>query len=215
MHVRRSVVLAHGLGPPAQDRGAAPCALPPDAVLSSRSNAPGCDNCPYELYHYGASFFVSLVFWTLETVLVDWPDLLAWIPKFDGASTTLGTRPLQLPTCLRRLVGSVLVDLTGAEMESRLSADQAAVRGGDCLRNVAAVYDDLAGRGTQAGADIPMWRGLFGRLAEPIGGAIHDASASDGCPEELAAVLADQSKAFERVAIWWLRRVLTRWGLGP
>ena len=70
---------------------------------------------------------------------------MVWIPKAEGAVT------LQLPTCLRRLFGSVLVDLTGAQIESRLSADQAAIRGGDCLRNVAAVYENLAGKGALPG----------------------------------------------------------------
>ena len=86
-------------------------------------------------------------------------------------------------------------------MEARLSADQAAVRGGDCLRNVAAVYEHLSGRGAQVGADIELWRDLLGTLAGPIDDDIPDANADDGCPGEPAAVLADQSKAFERVAI--------------
>ena len=57
-------------------------------------------------------------------------DLLVWILKYIGAQEAAGMRPLQLPTCFRRLFGSILVNWLAPEIEPRLCGDQAARRGG-------------------------------------------------------------------------------------
>eukprot|EP00959_Pyramimonas_sp_CCMP1952_P168385 3518431-Pyramimonas_sp.AAC.1 len=45
-------------------------------------------------------------------------------------------RPLQLPTCLRRLHGATIADHLGPVIEPRLSPNQAAKRGGQCGPNI-------------------------------------------------------------------------------
>jgi hypothetical protein len=73
---------------------------------------------------------------------------------------------------------------------------QVAINGGDCLRTVAAVYTHLDGREPRVGQAPGFWQRLFGPLKGPSVGAIQDSSRADTLPDEPAAVLADQRKAF-------------------
>ena len=70
-------------------------------------------------------------------------DLLVWIPKKDGVETAAGQGPLQLPSTLRRIFGSCLMDIVGPLIEPHLSADQSAVKGGSCARNITLAYQHL------------------------------------------------------------------------
>ena len=81
-------------------------------ILAGAGSAPGVDDEPYEVYHYGANFMVCLLAQAchatgmdddaLEAALGPSVDLLIWIPKSATAETTGEMRGLQLPTCLRR-----------------------------------------------------------------------------------------------------------------
>eukprot|EP00959_Pyramimonas_sp_CCMP1952_P327807 6862934-Pyramimonas_sp.AAC.1 len=53
-------------------------------------------------------------------------------------------RPLQLPTCIRRLCGASLADLIGPAVEPLLSPNQAAKRGGQCGPNITKVTGHLS-----------------------------------------------------------------------
>ena len=48
-------------------------------------------------------------------------DLLVWIPKIEGDVSVAAQRPLQLLTCLRRLFGAALAEVTGPVVERGLS----------------------------------------------------------------------------------------------
>ena len=83
------------------------------SVLRPAGSAPGLDGEPYEVYHMGARFVVCLLGQAfhaaqhddaaLDAVLGPSVDLLVWIPKHPAAEDPAGMRPLQLPTCFRRL----------------------------------------------------------------------------------------------------------------
>ena len=85
----------------------------------------------------------------LELVLGTNVDLLLSMPKSTGAGTTGGMRPLQLPTCCCRVFGAVLASVLGPIMimEPLLVSDEAAIHGGDCGRNISALYRHLGGEG--------------------------------------------------------------------
>ena len=86
-------------------------------------------------------------------------DLLVWIPKKPGAETTSTWRPLQLPTCFRRLYGTTIVAIAAPLIEPLLSAGQAAIRGGDCGRNIVMVHRHLEGGPGAAGTgDRALWQ---------------------------------------------------------
>eukprot|EP00959_Pyramimonas_sp_CCMP1952_P110580 2313272-Pyramimonas_sp.AAC.1 len=53
-------------------------------------------------------------------------------------------RPLQLPTCIRRLYGASLADLIGPVVEPLLSPNRAAKRGGQCGPNITTVTQHLS-----------------------------------------------------------------------
>ena len=102
-------------------------------------------------------------------------DLLIWIPKVEGDPSVLAQRPLQLPTCLRRLFGAALAEVAGPVLEPQLSAFQAAKRGGSCGPNIRRLYEHLEhGRGLDQywrPADRAMaglWEALLSWAAEPI-----------------------------------------------
>ena len=185
------------------------------AVLTAGGSAPGHDGIPYELYHPGARFVAHLLtqaFYGLEEgggdpshVLGDNDDLVVWIPKTPGADRAGHMRPLQLPTCLRRLFGSMWAARVGPIFEKRLTPHQTALRGGSCGPNISRVTSHLhAPRGhAPARMDYPMWRTLLGPLAAP---ARTLCNAFSPAPPLLgpAVWLADQSWAFERVGHAWL-----------
>ena len=118
-----------------------------------------------------------------------------------------------LPTCFRRLFGAVVVDMLGPIIEPLLSQDQAAKKGGDMGQNISRVFAHLGGSGEriQQPTEPRLWEAVLGS-ASGIG-AVHDDLRDhelDACP---AVILADQSKAFERVSIPWLIAVLDGWRL--
>jgi len=98
-------------------------ALVRGVVLASRNSAPGEDGIPYELYHWGVSFVACLLREAvcmadddvdgLQELLGPAVDLLVWIPKPDAGKGPSALRPLQLPTCIRRLYGAVITCLLG------------------------------------------------------------------------------------------------------
>ena len=117
-------------------------------------------------------------------------------------------RPLQLPSCIRRLFGATIAEAVGPTFEAGLSAGQAAIRGGTCGPNVRCAYEHLAS--APARPQDPRWdlaHLVFGDLTEGIRSFV------EGIDEGHLAVMAalvfvDQSKAFERIGHVWLAMVL-------
>ena len=70
-------------------------------------------------------------------------DLLIWIPKKEGADLPAGQRPLQLPSCLRRVFGGCLIGIVGPAIEPGFTRDQSAIKGGSCARNIGLAYQHL------------------------------------------------------------------------
>ena len=191
-------------------------------VLSPSGSAPGVDGEPYEVYHPGARFVSCLLAQGmfaaemgdeyLATVLGLSVDLLVWIHKTPGAETPNDLRPLQLPTCFRRLYGAVVADIVGPVMEPQLSPDQAAVRGGQCGPNITAANQHLADGTPQEPPPGPAWRAILGDDHDIVERHIDEiADSLPPCPST-ATCFADQNKAFERVAMQWTAMVLARWG---
>ena len=194
-------------------------------VLAQRGSAPGIDDEPYEVYHQGAAFVATLLGQAhyasaisddaLAGVLGLAHDLLVWIPKLPAAVETKEWRPLQLPTCFRRLFGASVGEIVGPPIEAQLAAGQTAKRGGDCGRNIRQVYRHLEGVGPDPPApDLQLWRAVLGPAADTateLADAAHDEAIAH-CP---AALFADQSKAFERLSHAWLDRVLQGWQFPP
>ena len=114
------------------------------------------DGEPYEVYHVGSRFVAALLAQgtyaadmsdtLLEAVLGPSVDLLVWIPKHPGAEWPSDLRPLQLPTCFRRLFGAIIADLVGPELEPQFSIDQAAIKGGQCGPNITLANQHLSTR---------------------------------------------------------------------
>jgi hypothetical protein len=92
--------VAPGLSPPSFSQIAR-------CILRAGGSAPGCDGWPYEVYHMGVNFTAHLLaqafhaagisIEALDRVLGPSIDLLLWIPKKEGLTTTDAQRPLQLP----------------------------------------------------------------------------------------------------------------------
>ena len=141
---------------------------------------------------------------------------MIWIPKDAAAARTTETsRPLQLPTTLRRLGGAALADIAGPPLERGFSPYQSATRGGSCGPNITAVYRFL-GHGAPLEPPPPptagLTDGLFGPAAPGVERWLEGFPAWDDSDEDDgAALFADQSKAFERMAWCWLSEVLRRW----
>eukprot|EP00969_Alexandrium_andersonii_P286148 12650370-Alexandrium_andersonii.AAC.1 len=57
--------------------------------------------------------------------------------------TPAALRPLQIPSCWRRIVGATLAAVLGPLLEPRLSPMQSAIRGGDCSRNIRRAFRHL------------------------------------------------------------------------
>ena len=64
----------------------------------------------------------------MDVVLGPNLDLLVWIPKKPNPRTADMCRPLQLPSCLRRLFGAAVAATVGPVLEQRLTADQSSKR---------------------------------------------------------------------------------------
>ena len=63
-------------------------------------------------------------------------ELLMWSPKPGTTPGPNARRPLQLPTCMRRLYGAMVMSLVRPHMEQMISEEQAAKKGGDCGQNI-------------------------------------------------------------------------------
>ena len=123
-------------------------------ILSAKISAPGLDGVPYELMHYGLNFMVHLVGQAhyaaqrstqdLNRVLGPNCDLLLWIPKKSDAYYPDGQRPLQLPTCFRRIFSSTIMNIVGPKVEPHFTEFQAAIKGGSCGPNISSAYKHLA-----------------------------------------------------------------------
>ena len=113
-------------------------------ALAPAGAAPGVDNEPYELYQVGARFVANLLgqaLYAADSSDADFlrvvgasVDLLIWIPKKLAPRVAGDMRPLQLPTCFRRLGGAALAEVAGPVLERQFSPRQAAVRGGTAAR---------------------------------------------------------------------------------
>ena len=109
-------------------------------VLEPFGSAPGHDGIPYEVYHAGPRFVACLLGQCfhaanisqarLDDALGPAIDLLVWIMKVPDAECASGMRPLQLPSCFRRLFGAALASVAGPVVEPLLSNDQIAKSGG-------------------------------------------------------------------------------------
>ena len=192
-----------------------------EKVLAAGGSAPGHNGVPYEAYHQGVELVTEALSLAvlaahhgpavLDVMLGPNVDLLLWIHKKAGADRPDGQRPLRLPTCFRRLFGRVITAMVAPQVEPRFSEWQALVKGGSCARNISGAFEHLGGfdepvhkpRGT-------LWRGVLGEAAEGAEAACAHAGRAGlrTCP---AVVLADQSKAFERMGMAWLRKVMDGW----
>ena len=133
--------------------------------------------------------------------------------KKDAARTAEGLRPLQLPTCIRRLYGVIVVDLIGPPLEAAMSPHQAAVRDGTCGVNIRHAYQHLAGhREPHAPPPGLLWRAVLGDIAGACERVCQSAERGD-ISRTPATLLNDQSKAFERVSHSWMAKVMAGWGL--
>ena len=193
------------------------------SILSAGNSAAGVDGWPYEVFHYGVGFTANLICTailvgqtdtgTLHRLLGPNIDLLLWIPKKEDVEATDGQRPLQLPSTLRRLYGSSLMEMVGPTVEPRLGSCQAARRGGTTGRNIAIAMDHLLGdRSRDDTADREdlgkEWWSVMGQMASHVDGATEvDGGDSLG----RAVILADQSKAFERLGYLWIILVMKTW----
>jgi hypothetical protein len=148
-------------------------------VLAPAGSAPGPDGIPYEALQQASRLTAWILgqAWhaaealpsALSVVLGDSIDLLVWIPKKDCPTTTSQCRPLQLPTCLRRLFGASVAGVLGPCLEPCLTDDQSATRGGHCGTNIMKAYNHLAGApppDTNPRADV--WNILLGPAALPL-----------------------------------------------
>ena len=94
-----------------------------------------------------------------------------------------------------------------------ITAEQAAKKGGDCGRNVTAVFQHLESgyMAPEAPTAPRLWNAVLGEAGQAAESIIDgmDEGPIAHCP---AVVCGDESKAFERVSLIWLRKVMTRWG---
>ena len=95
-------------------------------------------------------------------------DLLVWIMKKPGAEHASDMRPLQLPTCFRRLYGAYLAGVLGPVVEELLSRHQAATAGGCCGGNVALTFSHLGHLHPSSAPPADLWWLLLGENGEPI-----------------------------------------------
>eukprot|EP00959_Pyramimonas_sp_CCMP1952_P453426 9468225-Pyramimonas_sp.AAC.1 len=102
-------------------------------------------------------------------------------------------RPLQLPTCLRRLHGASLADLMGPLVEPVLSPNQAAKRGGQCGPNITKVTQHLGSLPKPPAEPGPAWPALLGRHREAVDEFVDRAATVVGNAPCTAVILCDQN----------------------
>ena len=113
-------------------------------------------------------------------------------------------RPLQLPTCFRRLFGAALAMAIRPSVEAHFSGDQASRAGGGCDPNIRRAYQHLESWGMPAAPPGPLWCELLGThyrtIEDFIGTSVQEVlSATErtdrqGIAEGTAVLFADQSK---------------------
>ena len=196
-------------------------------VLAPSGAAPGIDGIPYEVLHQGVQVVAHMIGNAL--IAAQWfPDRIrdvlgppielgVWIPKVAKSPEVDDQRPLRMPTCLWRVFDATVVGAVAPTVEPALTDEQAAARGGTCIRNVRRAFAHLASVPLRSAAPPPpredMWEVLLGPAAGPareVCDCFLTGSRLDHCP---AVFLADQSKAFERLGLRWTRQVLEAWRL--
>ena len=192
-------------------------------ILAAKDSAPGLDGIPYEVMHHGLHFVTHLVGQghyaasksgdELDRVLGQNTDLLLWIPKKCDAVRVDGQRPLQLPTCLRRIFSSSIMEIVGPLVEPSFTKFQAAIKGGNCGPNITAAYKHLDTVRTDEWDDgrHPIWEQVLKDAAAPVQ-AVSQIGAEHVSRDEPAVLFADQNKAFERLLVSYLIEVMDRWG---
>ena len=209
-------------------------------VLSAYGSAPGTDGEPYEVYHLHPQLFAAILQqaflllpnearrdpWGLhlshlDRVLGPSIDLLVWIPKVAGEYLSTMQRPLQLPTCRRRLFGSACARILAPALEPQLDPAQAAIAGGSCYQNISEAYKHLA---QIEDPERPPFRVPHSRWICQLlfGAGFHTVmrfclsrqrQAHPSIRRTPACLLLDQAKAFEMMAHDWLVAVLQSWGM--
>eukprot|EP00959_Pyramimonas_sp_CCMP1952_P018957 400626-Pyramimonas_sp.AAC.1 len=89
-------------------------------------------------------------------------------------------RPLQLPTCIRRLFGASLADLLGPVVEPLLSPNHAAKRGGQCGPNITKVTRHLSSTPKPPTIPGPGWAALLGQHAAVVENYVERAATALG-----------------------------------
>ena len=103
----------------------------------------------------------------------------------------------------------------GPIVESQLSPDQAAKRGGTCGPNIRTVVAHLGAPHRPSPPPGASWELIMGRFAPVVDQYITDALQGTPVVRSTAVLFADQSKAFERLSLQWLALLLRCWGLPP
>ena len=172
-----------------------------DAISLSPDTAQGEDGLPYALYRLAPQAAAKM----FEQIIADlanggphgalhtWEQLLVWIPKTQNASTPEDMRPLGLPPTMIRLIAKVLYHVLDKAWSRHMCQAQALV---------AAKKDAL----------LP-----FVRAEAHLHQALELTSQGRRTkwkmtPSPLRAVLlADLTKAFEKVGIEWIVLVFAQW----
>ena len=131
-------------------------------------------------------------------------------------------RPLQLPTCIRRLFGAALANVVGPAVEPHMCDDQAAKAGGSCGPDIRWAYQHLEAKMADPRGTGQLWNDMLGDCLGSLDASIeqhlleseerteHNSSGGQ-INKEAAVLLADQKQAFERLSISWFKRVLEGW----
>ena len=131
-------------------------------------------------------------------------------------------RPLQLPTCFRRLFGAALASVVGPAAEPHTCDDQAAKAGGSCGPNIRRAYQHLETQMHPPRGTGRLWNDILGdcqnSLDSFIGQHLHDCgeqtdpdTTAGTLSKEATVLLADQKQAFERLPIRWFKKILDGW----
>ena len=201
-------------------------------VVQPAGSAPGHDGIPYEAFHHGVHFVACLLGQALHAARIssralEWVlgpslDILVWILKSKGGDTPTDMRPLQLPTCFRKLFGAALAEMVGPAIEPHMSTDQAARAGGSCGPNIRRAFRHIeTDLGEEPGVG-DLWQSMRGTHCTVIDDYIDQhlrecARSASGewvyhsLAKEAAFLFADQRQAFERLAIRWFRQILKGW----
>ena len=148
-----------------------------EKVLAAGGSAPGHNGIPYEAYQQGVELVTEALSLAvlaahhdpavLDVMLGPTVDLFLWIPKKARADRTDGQRPLQLPTCFRKLFGSVITEVVAPQVEPKFSEWQASVKGGSCAGNISGAFEHLGGFDEPVhGPRGALWCGVLGEAAE-------------------------------------------------